>query len=347
MVSALPLELPPLRVGSACFGIGGLDLGLAWAGMTTVWLIEKDPQRRKWAKRNFPGAKQYDDMRQLDAIGYAGLESVDVVCGGIPCQPASLSGKRKGAADDRWLWPEAVRLVAAVRPTWCLFENPAGFITLGLDGVLSELESAGYAAWPIILPACAVDAPHRRDRVFIVAHAAGGGRTGRQDQQGEREAERRGVTDSCPGAVEYATGVGRRQGRAEPMLYRGGDATSGPGVSHGTLGDTNPQGSPLCQQPGEPEQAESREHTGAAAAQRGCPPVRPWDGAEWACGDDGKHRRVPSAESGLGLLAHGVPGRVAQISGFGDAVVPYVAYEIGLAIIAAHYGLTETGEVAA
>jgi len=331
--------LPHLTVGSACYGIGGLDLGLSWAGMHTVWLIEKDRKRRAWARKNFPGAKQYVCMRKLDAEGFAGLDPVDVVCGGIPCQPASLSGKRKGAADDRWLWPEAVRLMAAIRPAWGLFENPIGFVTLGLDGVLSDLEDVGYAVWPVIVPACAVDAPHRRDRVFILAHAAGGGRDRRPDDKGRREAFRGRIGSDGPGLVEHFASLGRREGQPEPEVFRGGHAADSASGPHCPVGDVDAPGSPLCQQRGEPGTQERGVPTRTAAAERGGPPVRPWDGAEWAIGHDGKARRIPAPESGIRLLAHGVPGRVAQISGFGDAVVPYVAYEIGRAIMAAHHGV--------
>jgi len=292
------ISLPPLKVGSACFGIGGLDLGLTWAGMTTVWLIEKNAKRRAWARLNFPEAKQYDDMRRLDAQGYAGLDPVDLICGGVPCQPASLSGKRKGPADDRWLWPEAVRLMAALRPTWGLFENPVGFVSLGLDGVLSGLEGLGYAVWPIIVPACAVNAPHRRDRVFILAHT-----DCINDDRG-----RHGSSDVC------------------------GDGPSSSAISiSGTVGDPNRQRLSFPKHPGKPKKKERKWLARATARQSS----GAWSDAEWLLGADGKRRRV---KPGVDLLAHGVPGRVAQISGFGDAVVPYVAYELGRAIMAAHYG---------
>lgn len=301
------MSFPPLKVGSACFGIGGLDLGLSWAGMVTVWLIEKNPKRRAWARRNFPEAMQYDDMRRLDAEGYAGLDPVDLVCGGIPCQPASLSGKRKGQADDRWLWPEAVRLMAALRPTWGLFENPVGFVTLGLDGVLSDLEGLGYAVWPVIIPACAVDAPHRRDRVFILAHSD----CIDDDRRGH------GPSDVCR------------------LRFSPSDISNG-----GIVGDTNRQGLSFPQQYKKSEEKEREQYTRPTARQ----PSSAWSDSEWITGAEGKSRRT---KPGVRLLAHGVPGRVAQISGFGDAVVPYVAYEIGRSIMAAHYGIdVETLEVA-
>ncbi len=149
-------------------GIGGFSIGLEAAGMTCAGHVEVEPYCREILKAHWPDVPLWGDVKQLrgEDVGY-----VDLVCGGPPCQPASLAGKRKGAADDRWLWPEALRLVAEIRPAWCLFENPAGLRTMGLDGVLAELEGQGYACQTLDIPACAVDAPHRRHRLWILAHA--------------------------------------------------------------------------------------------------------------------------------------------------------------------------------
>ena len=94
---------------------------------------------------------------------------IDLICGGYPCQPFSHAGKREGAADDRHLWPEMHRLIETIRPRWVIAENVAGHISMGLDDVLADLEGSGYACWTFVIPACAVDARHRRDRVWIVA----------------------------------------------------------------------------------------------------------------------------------------------------------------------------------
>jgi len=109
------------------------------------------------------------------------LPPVDLVCGGFPCQPHSVAGKRKGAADDRNLWPEFSRIVGELRPRWVVAENVPGIVTTYLDTVLSDLEGQGYACGTFNLPACAFDAPHRRERIFIVAHSD---RTGQQQRWG-------------------------------------------------------------------------------------------------------------------------------------------------------------------
>jgi DNA (cytosine-5)-methyltransferase 1 len=153
-------------------GIGGFSLGLQRAGMTIKVQVEIDDFCNRVLAKHWPDVQRFMDIRQVqpEEIG-----PVDVVCGGYPCQPFSQAGKRRGAGDDRHLWPEAYRLLVALRPDWCLFENVAGHVSMGLDDVLSDLERAGYACWPLIIPACAVNAPHRRDRVWIIGHTESAG----------------------------------------------------------------------------------------------------------------------------------------------------------------------------
>jgi len=157
-----------VRVLDLFSGIGGFSLGLERAGMTTVAFCEIEPFCRAVLKKHWPDVPQFEDVRKLrgEDVG-----PVDLVCGGYPCQPFSTAGKRGGAEDDRHLWPEMRRLIEELKPTWVLGENVAGHVSLGLDEVLSDLETLGYASRPFVIPACAVDAWHRRDRVWIVAHA--------------------------------------------------------------------------------------------------------------------------------------------------------------------------------
>ena len=159
-------------------GIGGFSLGLEAAGMQTAAFCEYDDKARKVLKKNWPDVPIFDDVRTLnkELLESRGIYDIGLICGGYPCQPFSLAGERRGAEDDRHLWPEMFRLVKELRPTWVIGENVAGHITMGLDEVLADLESEGYTARPFIIPACAVDAPHRRDRVWIVANSICGSR---------------------------------------------------------------------------------------------------------------------------------------------------------------------------
>jgi DNA (cytosine-5)-methyltransferase 1 len=154
-------------------GIGGFSLGLERAGMTTVAFCEVDPWCRRVLAKHWPDVPCFDDVRTLKGED---VGSVQLICGGYPCTPFSQAGKRRGAEDDRHLWPEMFRIIKDIRPAWVICENVAGHVSMGLDDVLSDLEGEGYTCWPIVIPACAVDAPHRRDRVWIVADANNAGR---------------------------------------------------------------------------------------------------------------------------------------------------------------------------
>ena len=187
--------------------------------MRTIAFCEIEPYCRAVLRKHWPDIPIHDDIRTLDAATihrYAngqgqsdgsvdakapGLSRIDLISGGFPCQPFSHAGKRRGAEDDRHLWPQMARVISEVRPTWVVGENVAGLVKLGLDLVLSDLEGMGYAVQTFCIPACAVDAPHRRDRLWIVAHTD---RTSgaRQRQHGgpvlsdEASARPRGICDA-------------------------------------------------------------------------------------------------------------------------------------------------------
>lgn len=159
-------------------GIGGFCLGFEQAGMRTIAFCEIEPYCRAVLHKHWPDTPVHADIRRLDGTRYRG--TVDVICGGYPCQPFSVAGSRRGAGDERHLWPEMYRLVREIRPRWVVAENVAGHIGLGFDEVASSLEAEGYTVWPFVIPASALDAPHRRDRLWIIAHAnsADAGATG-------------------------------------------------------------------------------------------------------------------------------------------------------------------------
>jgi len=155
-----------MTFGSLFAGIGGIDLGLERAGMTCLWQVELDNYCTKVLEKHWTEVRRYRDVRKC---GKRNLEPVDLIAGGFPCQPHSVAGKRRGAADDRNLWPEFIRIIREARPRYVLAENVPGIVTTYLDQVLSDLESEGYTCWTFNIPACAFDAPHRRERIFIVA----------------------------------------------------------------------------------------------------------------------------------------------------------------------------------
>ena len=157
-----------MTFGSLFAGIGGFDLGLERAGMECKWQGEIDDYCRRVLAKHWPDVRRYEDVR---GVGQHNLRAVDLVCGGFPCQPHSVAGKRRGAEDDRNLWPDFIRVVAELRPRYVLAENVPGIVNTYIDTVLSDLEGEGYTTATLNIPACALDAPHRRQRIFIVAHA--------------------------------------------------------------------------------------------------------------------------------------------------------------------------------
>jgi len=158
-------------------GIGGFSLAARWMGWETVAWCEWDEFCQKVLKHHFPEAEQHGDITTTDFTRYAG--QIDVLTGGFPCQPYSSAGKRLGKEDDRHLWPEMLRAIREIQPRWVVGENVRGLTNwnggLVFDEVQADLENEGYQVTPYLLPACAVNAPHRRDRIWFVAYKSEAG----------------------------------------------------------------------------------------------------------------------------------------------------------------------------
>ena len=179
-----------LTVGSLFSGIGGFDLGLERAGMKVIWQSEIDEFASKVLKKHWPDVPNLGDITKVD---WTNIERPDVICGGYPCQPFSTAGKRGGADDPRHLWPAMFNAICLLRPRYALMENVRGHLSMGFDQVLGDLAKIGYDAEWQVIPAAAVGAPHKRDRVFIVANTKSKQSNGRQPTNNNSQFRKKGL----------------------------------------------------------------------------------------------------------------------------------------------------------
>lgn len=202
-------------------GVGGFALAARWAGISTVGFCEIDPECRRVLAKHWPRVPAHEDIRTLNGELYAGI---DIITGGYPCQPFSVAGSQKAGEDVRHLWPEMRRIVAQAKPTWVICENVFGHIALGLDEVLSDLEHLGYASQPFVVPSVAGGAPHRRERVYIVAHTAGHGRDGGEKSRSAR------TSDVGRAERQDNSGNDERRGGLRLKVDRHGEAIGSRGI---------------------------------------------------------------------------------------------------------------------
>jgi DNA (cytosine-5)-methyltransferase 1 len=161
-----------LTHGSLFSGIGGFDLAADFLGIENKFHCEWNPFGQKILKYYFPKSESFTDITTSDFSKYA--NTIDILSGGFPCQPYSLNGKRKGKNDERHLWPAMFRTIQQVEPVFVVGENVFGLVNwsngLVFEEIIFEMESIGYEVLPVLLPACSVGAPHKRDRIFIIAY---------------------------------------------------------------------------------------------------------------------------------------------------------------------------------
>ena len=294
-----------------CSGIGGFALGFEWAGLSKpVLFCDIEPWSRKVLAKHWPDVPIAEDVKELASDPRRLVPDCDILTAGYPCQPFSVAGKQRGTEDDRHIWPFISQIIAHKRPAWCVLENVYGHVALGLDEVLADLEAQDYAARAFIVPACAVNAPHRRDRLWIIAHT---------DSHGEPDGtinEKQG----CGKLVAHSSGGEWPAGAKKPKVLSSMQAdravTNNISGRSENVADTDNEGSQgrLSGRQGAEWQGEHGHARCSGAAHR--QPAKDW----WA------------VEPPVGRVAHGIPGRVDRLKGLGNAIVPQIAMQIGLTI---------------
>jgi DNA (cytosine-5)-methyltransferase 1 len=339
-------------------GIGGFSLAARWMGWKTVAWCEIDPFCQQVLKYHFPDAQPYGDIKTTDFAIYRG--KIDILTGGFPCQPFSLAGKRKGTEDDRHLWPEMLRAIREIQPCWIVGENVRGLTNwnggMVFDEVQAEMEAEGYEVLPFLLPACAVNAPHRRDRVWFVAYSvsAGAGRKdrevgyeGRGTRKGRAESVRQtygqagasGVNAASANGIVTNTNGNDDTGRLE---YRGYRSEAGRGKRENEQQEGRSENGERLR----PEPGTSGEDVANTEEQR----LQKWHGESvqhGAYSTTKRHDSIPCwhnfpTQPPLCIRDDGLSDRLAgitfskhrneSIKAYGNSIVPQVAYEIFKAI---------------
>lgn len=347
-------------------GIGGFSLAGHWLGWETVGFVEWDKYCQKVLEKNFPGVPIHGDIKTYKGEKYA----ADIICGGFPCQPFSTAGQRKGATDNRYLWPEMLRVIREVQPSWIVAENVAGLASMAkpvcepkmvtktirrnsesdlyeavytqqeemlLHNILQEIENEGYRVQVLTIPACAVEAPHRRDRIWIVAHSnrANERRTPRRLQRTdkrERLQQEQPVDKPCSTDKAYTPSTDSESSDDRTLggkEKRRQAQESGECVECGVVTNATGEGLQRSQQPNGRERQKSHDKQ-----LTGC--YRIWD-EHWF-----------EVATRLCRMDDGLPSwvdtnRTPRLKALGNSIVPQVAYEILKAIDLADRKFYEDG----
>ena len=345
-----------LRYGSLFSGIGGIDLGMDMAGFECAWQVEIDDYCRQVLEEHWPEVPKYKDIYNVKG---SEVEAVDILCGGFPCQPVSLAGKRAGVDDERWLWDEFYRLICELKPRWVVAENVPGLLSANTGrafaGVLRDLAEGGYDAVWDVYPAGGpggVGASHRRERVFIVAHTNSSKQTKKsrdvREESKVSEINRENVSAVVSGRsskdVANTSDNGRKtsDGRSSRQVSRK-RSTSKVSRKSNAMANTDSTHSKRSRLSSGTHKKNSDVNSTSASkhvanakriGQQRSRPSRIWRSAEtygkretdnaFTIGVNNQW----SVEPDVGRVANGVPRRVDRLRALGNGVVPQVAYKV-------------------
>ena len=352
-----------MRHVDLCSGIGGFALGFQWAGLSyPVLFCDTEPWCRKVLNKHWPDVPIAEDVKELANDPDGLVPDCSIITAGYPCQPFSVAGDRRGQEDDRHIWPEIFTIIKAKRSTWCIFENVFGHISMGLDEVLSDLERENYATRPFVVPACAVNAPHKRNRVWIVGNAQHDGssppaiggehkedaRGAPKGEKASKQSARTGERGDTGNVADTDSDDGRHRSGSESQ-ERQARVEHGRGGKRQSVGKTDKNVADTKSQHRDDRQHQKRGKATTKSGIRGQARASGEDVADTngtgSQGQRGQHRlpedqreeqaswtRWWEFEPPVGRVADGIPRRVDRIRGLGNAIVPAIAQQIGIAI---------------
>eukprot|EP00918_Siedleckia_nematoides_P052495 GHVU01114673.1.p1 GENE.GHVU01114673.1~~GHVU01114673.1.p1 ORF type:complete len:387 (-),score=28.71 GHVU01114673.1:625-1785(-) len=383
-----------IKVLDVCSGIGGFSLGLGSTGFfETVAFCEVDEFCCKVLNKHWPNTPIYKDLKEIGNEPKRIIQEFDLLCGGIPCQPFSQAGNRKGKEDDRHLWPYVFEIVKSKKPTWVIIENVAGFVNMALDDVCVDLETENYSTQSFVIPACGIEAPHRRDRVWIIgksnveamANTSSNIENGlRRETKSEYDQGNARMESECGsnGQSEQESLQKMADSESDGLLSRNGGLRNGDGdgllsseegngseVRGKTIGRSRLRGEKETMADSECEGLE-RQHE-LSSTKRGKNEGSLF-GSESSFDRVGEKNATDSSSEGLqrseqhealdretetprsiaesfkndgsqwaveprvGRVANGIPNRVDRLKALGNAIVPQVIHQIGVAIAKEH-----------
>jgi DNA (cytosine-5)-methyltransferase 1 len=369
-----------LKILDLFSGLGGFSLGLERTGnFETIAFCDNDKYSNLVLQKHWKGVKIYNDVKEItkERLEADGIELPEIITGGFPCQPFSVAGKQKGTSDDRHLWPEMFRIIQELKPRWVIGENVKGLVNLQdgmvFETVCTDLEGEGYEVRAFNIPAAGVGAPHRRERIWIVAHAKRYNKTNeirRGDEEERRIQEEHRQDDSSSRLTSGTSSIRQSNNRHEDMedsrrtlqsrteLREKNEDEVGEGYANQHQRSSSPSESNVANtytrlRDGTFEEVQSGWQTFDTSSER-ITDVANTESSnrndnETVTGDGGSQTQEIfgngsslSGESSwwhvepdVGRVAHGIPGRVYRLKGLGNSIVPKIAEEIGKAIIEA------------
>ena len=344
-----------IRILDLCSGIGGFSLGLeATGGFETVAFCEFDEFCCKVLNKHWPNVPIYNDLKELGNDPRRIIQEFDLICGGIPCQPFSVAGKKKGKEDDRHLWPFMYEIVKHKKPTWVIVENVGGFVNVALDDVCLDLEAQGYATQSFVIPACSVEAPHRRDRIWILGKYTSEFEKPLVDTDSIRPHEHKTTEEESSGRGSETSTTTTSNDVADPKRVSS-DSISDSGSNTKTESKQGKKTGNLDRSSGRQDVAYSNSKGLQGSEEAGDTQESREEREQLASGQDSSLSKGHT-EPGVGGMADGlsarldghfgfevepeiprvatgIPDRVNRLKALGNSIVPQIIRNIGLAIL--------------